>query len=50
MERKKTRLERAMSNDFANENPFENIDKNETLYQKRHDLINFFSKKIFSLA
>tara|TARA_Y100000114_G_scaffold155680_1_gene180475 strand:+ start:296 stop:526 length:231 start_codon:yes stop_codon:yes gene_type:complete len=52
MERKKTRLERAMSNDFANENPFQNIDEAIVLAKqlKIYDLVDPNGKTIHKIA
>ena len=52
MERKKTRLEKAMSNDFAKENPFDNIDQAIELSRqlKIYDLVDPNGKTIHKIA
>ena len=52
MERKKTRLEKAMSNDFAQENSFNNIDNAIELAKelKIYDVVDPNGKTIHKIA
>tara|TARA_R110002020_G_scaffold116514_3_gene266984 strand:- start:2001 stop:2228 length:228 start_codon:yes stop_codon:yes gene_type:complete len=52
MERNKTRLEKAMSNDFAQENPFDNIDNAIELAKelKIYDVVDPNGKTIHKIA
>jgi uncharacterized protein YjgD (DUF1641 family) len=52
MERKKTRLEKAMSNDFAQENSFDNIDNAIELAKelKIYDVVDPNGKTIHKIA
>mgnify|MGYP003120174644 CR=1 FL=1 len=52
MERRKTRLQKAMNNEFAKENPFDNIDQAISLAKelKIYDLISPNGKTIHTLA
>ena len=52
MERKKTRLEKAMSNDFAQENSFNNLDNDIELAKelKIYDVVDPNGKTIHKIA